>query len=350
MNFIQLPTRVQRQLIDSETVFTALESARRAQAQVRGSMFWRTDTGGDVLVRATSSASQTRLGPRNAVTEEIYKKFTSKKTEVDTRVASLEEEVESNVRLNRALRVGRCPPVVVGILQRLEREGLARHFLTVGTHALYAYESAAGVRITSGVMETQDIDLLFDAKQRVTFATRMESSSFIGILKKVDKTFELKEGSSETAVNDKGFEVDVIRRIAKDVDPHPWCMSEHEDDIWPVQVGTGEKMGSSPRFSQIVVGSNGAMARMTTIAPQAFVSIKKALSTSPTRDPRKRLKDGLQSQVVQQLLDDHRLMMGSHSPSEEVVGDMEPVEKPEIENEVISQKTTEKKAPKPGRK
>lgn len=314
MNFLQLSPRVQRQLVDSETVFVALESARKAQAQVRGSMFWRTDVAGDVLVRASSTASQKRLGPRSPATEEIYRKFIDRKTIADARVQSLQEEAENSVRLNRALRVGRCPPIVVGILQRLEKEGLSEHFLIVGTHALYAFESAAGVRITSEAMETQDVDLLFDTQKRVTFSTLLDSASFMDVLKKVDKTFQLKEGNVETAVNDKGFEVDVIRRIAKDGDPHPMRMSAHEDDIWPVQVGTGDKMVSSPRFSQVVVGLNGAMARMTTISPPAFVKIKLALSESQTRDPRKRSKDALQAEVVQQLLDEHRLLVESPPP------------------------------------
>jgi hypothetical protein len=35
---------------------------------------------------------------------------------------------------------------IVSLLQTLEEAGLGQHFTVVGTHALYAYEAAAGVR------------------------------------------------------------------------------------------------------------------------------------------------------------------------------------------------------------
>jgi hypothetical protein len=44
------------------------------------------------------------------------------------------------------LRVGRVPNIVVKTLNALEAAGLEEHLLTIGTHALYAFESACGVR------------------------------------------------------------------------------------------------------------------------------------------------------------------------------------------------------------
>ena len=67
---------------------------------------------------------------------------------------------------------------------------MAQHFLVVGTHALFAYETAAGVRFPSEVMATQDADLLFDTANRAAFMEVMKDrkTSFIGILKKVDNS------------------------------------------------------------------------------------------------------------------------------------------------------------------
>ena len=69
-----------------------------------------------------------------------------RKGQLESRLATLKEAVSRHERLNRALRVGRCPTLLVAILQRFEQYGLSPHLLTVGTHALYAYEAAAGVR------------------------------------------------------------------------------------------------------------------------------------------------------------------------------------------------------------
>ena len=61
-------------------------------------------------------------------------------------------------------------------------------------------------------------------------------------------------------------------------------------------------MLGSARFSQVIVASDGSMARLVTIAPRSFVKIKRQLSKSATRDPRKRSKDAQQARVVQNLI------------------------------------------------
>ena len=56
---------------------------------------------------------------------------------------------------------------MVNILNVLDKAGVATHFLVVGTHALYAFETAAGVRIAEQAMATRDVDMLFDARKRL---------------------------------------------------------------------------------------------------------------------------------------------------------------------------------------
>lgn len=97
-------------------------------------------------------------------------------------------------RLNRALRVGRAPTVLVDTLKAISQAGLNEHFMVVGTQALHAYEAAASVLIPSDAMATRDVDLLLDTRKQVKFVSQMKrlDSSFLGLLqKKVDKTFRL---------------------------------------------------------------------------------------------------------------------------------------------------------------
>lgn len=305
-----------RQFIDAESAFAALEQTRRSAAEVRGSMFWRTDKGKSYLVRANTAAKQRRLGARSAETESIYQRFTERKTAIESRIASLGASLERHRRMNLALRVGRCPVILIKLLQRLEQMDLSEHFITVGTHSLYAYEAAAGVRITPEALATQDVDVLFDTRKRVSFFTRMEASgiSFIDLLRKADKSFEIDPLQRHTAVNQDGFEVDIIRRMAKDGDPHTLRMSNHEVDLWAVQVGSGEQMLGTARFSQMIVATDGSMARMTTISPKTFVTIKRKLSVSSSRDPKKRGKDALQAQIVKRMIGDKLLaQQGTHA-------------------------------------
>ncbi len=304
---LELSPAQTRQYIDAETVFLELQRAKREAAEVRGSMFWRTQSGSEYLIRESSGGGQKSLGPRGAETEQIYQRFKLRKEQVQSRLAALSDAARNQQRLNKALRVGRVPGIVIKTLNALQTAGLQDHFMTIGTHSLYAYESACGVRFTPEAMATQDIDLLFDSRKRLSFMSQMRKmdSSFIGALQKADPTFRVMPDQKQTAINDSGFEVDVIRRTGKDGDPHPFRMSGDEDDLWAVQVESADKMLSSERFSQVVVAETGHMAVMNTMNPVTFIALKKMISVSATRDPRKRLKDALQAELVQRLVQTH---------------------------------------------
>lgn len=236
----------------------------------------------------------------------------ARKTAVQARQKQLRTAVLQHTRINRALRIGRVPNVVVDTLNALAQAGLQSHFLTVGTHAIYAYETACGVRVQAEVTATQDIDLLLDTRKYLHFATTMErlDSSLLGIFQKVDKTFLLREDQKYTAVNAAGFEIDVIRRSAHGkagIDPHPLRVSAFEDDFWAVQVSSGQALLDGKRFAQMVVATSGNMAAMHAPSPDSFVRIKTELSKARDRDPLKSRKDKLQAIVVQQLLDNQGL-------------------------------------------
>jgi Protein of unknown function (DUF3620). len=70
------------------------------------------------------------------------------------RLTGLKAALDQQQRMNRALRVGRVDPLVVALLNRLASTHLSEHFRVVGTHALYAYEAAAGVRLEADALAT----------------------------------------------------------------------------------------------------------------------------------------------------------------------------------------------------
>lgn len=305
--FIDLTESQKRQYIDAEAVFRAVEQAQAEAQAVRGSMFWREQAGRRYLIRESAAGAQKSLGPDTPDNQQIHDRFAERKAAAEGRVQTLKAALKEQQRLNRALRVGRVPNVVVDTLNALAQAGLQEHFLTVGTHALYAYETAAGVRVQSAATATRDIDLLFDTQKRLSFVTQLQrlDTSLLGVLRKADKTFAVRRDQLQTAVNGDGFEVDIIRRTARDGDPHPLRMSDDESDIWAVQVPSGQTLLSSSRFSQVVVATSGAMARMDTVHPADFARIKRALAARADRDPLKKSKDALQAQVAEQLLADY---------------------------------------------
>ncbi|MCU4121253.1 nucleotidyltransferase domain-containing protein [Variovorax sp. N23] len=315
IRFAELSAAQVRQYIDAEAVFSALEEASRDASSVRGSMFWREQHGRSYLIRTSTAGAQTSLGPRGEETVGIYERFTEKKRVDEERVRQLKTALAEQQRLNRALRVGRAPPIVIDTLNAIAKADLHSNFTVIGTHALYAYEAAAGVMLEAGATATQDVDLLFDTRKRLNFWSRLQrlDTSFLAVLRQADKTFRVRTGQRYTVVNDKGFEIDVVRRLAVEDDPHPLRLSGDEEDLWPVQIATGQTLLNAMRFSQMVVSASGSMARMPTIDPRTFVRVKRWLAAQAARDPLKRRKDALQADTVDAMLAQYLPHLEAHS-------------------------------------
>jgi hypothetical protein len=306
MNWITLPDNAARQWIDSSTIYQEFEKTKVKAKSYSGGMYWKKQGDYEYLVKTSIDNRQQRVGARSADTELAYREFIAKKTSVEERLRSLREAVKEAERLNKALKVGRAPSLLIDILHALHDSGLAEHFTVVGTHALYAYETAAGVRIEQAAMATLDVDLLWDVRKKVQFVSDMAKldDSVLGVLQKADKTFVRKEGQNETAINAKGFEVDFLRRMQESDDPHPFRFSKDEDDIWPVQAMRASVLTSAPKFASVVVSSTGKMAILKTVSPQTFVEFKRWLADkADNRDPIKRRRDQRQADIVQKLLD-----------------------------------------------
>ncbi|MEJ8837544.1 GSU2403 family nucleotidyltransferase fold protein [Ramlibacter sp. AN1133] len=304
--FIDLEEKQLRQLSDAAAAWANYVRAKAEAAEVRGSMRWKTVDGRVYLIRVSPSGGETSLGPQDDRTQAIYAAFHSRKAPAEARLKAMKATLEEQRRLNRAYRVGRTPAVVVRSLAALDQAGLSDQFLTVGTHALYAYETAAGVRVEAGALATMDLDLLFEAAKFRAYSSRLKRSdarSLIEVFRRADPTFKVKSDQLQTAVNDPGFEIDIIRRYATAGDPHPLRMSDDENDFWAVQADQGEQLASSRKFEHLVIAPTGEMAMMRTLHPLDFVRLKLQLAQRPGRDPHKAPKDRLQARVVQELWD-----------------------------------------------
>jgi hypothetical protein len=67
---------------------------------------------------------------------------------------------------------------------------------------------------------------------------------------------------------------------------------------------------NAERCSRMVVSTSGAMARMNTVDPRAFVRVKRWLAARKDRDPLKRRKDRLQADVVDALIENYLPQLG----------------------------------------
>ena len=308
-SWIDIGDDARRQYIDSQSAFSAWEDAFKDMLNVRGSMRWKNQNGKDYLIRVSTIGNNKSLGPRSEETEKIHDNFVARKVAAQQRFNDLTETLERQQRMNRALYVGRAPRILVDILNRLYKEGLSEFFTVVGTHALYAYEARAGVLFgETEAMATQDIDFLLDMRKRISFVTKMRhaASSLLKLIQKVDPSFRLREDQKYTAVNSRGFEVDIIRREPKDGDPHPMRLTDDEgDEFYVVPARNAGILLDGPSFSAIIVSPSGHLARMNTISPLTFIHFKRWMAEQADRDTMKRSRDLLQANLVEELVSEY---------------------------------------------
>lgn len=315
----ELDPDAQRQYIDARSTFLAHEQLTKLAASVRGGMVWKTVKGTDYLIRTSPQGDQKSLGPRTPQLEQVHADFVSRKASIEERLRAAREQLDRHKRLNKALRVGRTPSLVVRLLQSIANTGLNEHFRVVGTHALYAYETAAGVRFPGAIATTMDVDLLWDTRKRITFSQKLARAdgSMMALLRKLDPSFRLDEIDKYRAINSAGFYVDILRRPAAEDDPHPVRLSDDEEDFWVVQAERADELVNAPGFSEVIVGLDGSMARMNTIDPREFVRFKLWMSTLKTREAVKRQRDGLQAQAVNYCVQEYMPQLDRASPDEE---------------------------------
>ena len=174
MFYIPLPDDAARQTIDAMSLWQECARVKRQYSNYAAGMYWKKEGNYEYLVKTKARGKQERVGRRTEETEKIYAEFHQRKQALQPRLKSLQAQLTTAQRLNRAVKAGRVPAIVIDILNAFDSAGLAEHFTVVGTHALYAYESAAGVRIAQQALATQDVDMLWDARKRVRFVADMK--------------------------------------------------------------------------------------------------------------------------------------------------------------------------------
>lgn len=307
---LELNNDQRRELINSRQRFEALRAAAARVAAFRGSMVWSPTKGADYLLRSyydetTGARKQRSLGVRSIETERKKADFDAGRTEAKARFAAAQEVMVRQAAINRALGLGRVPTLGAKIIRALDNAGLlGRGLRVIGTHALYAYEAAAGVFLDPDVVTTEDIDLLFDSRAAVRFVASEEVSGhgLIGLLKRIDRSFE-RTPQGFRAANDEGYLVDLIKPLR---DP-PWgedrnALTANESDLAAVEIEGVIWLENAPSFEAMAIDERGAPLRIVTVDPRAFAAHKLWVARQSSRDPVKRVRDEAQARVAAKLV------------------------------------------------
>ena len=305
MKFKELTAEQRRIAIDTAQLYEHSVELQVQRRTLRGGLYWKKVAGHDYLIRITDRHGGNRsLGPRSLETEQAYQEFTETKRDLDARIKSINEQIARQAKFCVAAGVNRVPRLAANIVRSLDSSGLlGSHLIILGSHAMYAYEMAAGVHLKAGLLQTEDLDTLLNTKSEIELAGSIRSAGLLGILQDVDATFKPLRQRSFRAVNAKGFMVDLIRA--------PIDFSGGLNSI-----GTGldlvaeslrglEWLTALPLMTQIVIADNGFPVRFVVPEPRVFALHKLWVSLQPTRDPIKRKRDLHQAEAVVQLALDY---------------------------------------------
>lgn len=308
MNFNQIDSEQRKIYINTCQVYQAfIETLCQAQ-QFKGGMRWKKTGDKFYLFKTRDGRGNGKsMGVKSPETEAIYTAFHQQKRQTEDRLTELQNSLTRQARLAVAVGINRVPKTAARVLRVLAQEGLLGHGLSVlGTHALYAYEAAAGLHFDTALMETMDIDLLYDCHKKLKLAGNINHYGLIGLLKKADASFEIAAKGHYRAVNNKGFMVELIKTL-----PEPptkieqQSLSDLTDDLVAAEIEGLQWLENAPVFRQLVIAEDGVPVEFVVPDPRYFALHKLWLSQQKTREAIKKPRDYQQAQAVAKLAVDY---------------------------------------------
>jgi hypothetical protein len=220
-DFVPFPVDASRVIANLEMAFEQWVDARRALAEMPVSMFWKRVNGVDYLtVKINSTDTGGTQGARSPQTEGRLAAYQADKAEHKRRLSQADALIDERAAQYRALRLPAMPDQQAEYLRELDVEGLLRNdVLVVGTNAFAAYELMCGVKFPAGNEETEDFDLAWCRGASITLGgmphatAKSEAAgrkSLFAVLRSVDATFKINPKKPYQAINDKGYEVELL--------------------------------------------------------------------------------------------------------------------------------------------
>lgn len=308
MQFVEMSNEQRRIFVDVVQLHDAFLDAFRKNRSYRGGMHWKKAKGKQYLFRSLDRQGYGKsLGPRTIRTETIHTEFHSNKKELKDKLVGLQARLKEQARFCKAARIARVPKLVTAVLRLLEQDKLlGRNLQVIGTNALFAYEAAAGVFFDSGLISTQDMDVLWDVRSRLRFSTNDQDqkavTGLMDILRKADRSFDLIGEKSFRAVNRSGYMVDLVKPEPKSVLTNEKRRMGNGRDLEAAEIRNLQWLVASPKFTHVVIGEDGFPATMVTPDPRAFALHKLWLSRQDEREPIKRKRDHAQALAICRLV------------------------------------------------
>ncbi len=288
-----------RVLSNAIQVFEALEQHRRDDSRFNGSMHWKHIRGRDYLYRGFTGGRNRSLGRRSAETEALKRRFERGRAAHRERRDALVDQLRIHGGYIKVNRLNRFPRSGARIIRALDKARIPHR--VIGTNALYAYETSAGVLFMPHQLATDDIDLLMNAQQSLKIVANLKKRTLLSLVKSTDKSFKrLNESPYEFAAgNARGYRVELVTQGSPDpMQPTAFAELLQQGDLQPVGIDSLKWHVASPRYSEVVFDQQGMPLRLETVDPRAFVLHKWYVSQRDDRNPAKRRRDEAHARAV----------------------------------------------------
>jgi len=312
----ELSNLQRKTFVDAAQTYLAWIDARQKFNRFAGGMTWKNSGGKDYLFKLSGRGGYGKsMGARNEETSKIFNDFHAGKTAAKTRLDGLTDSLAIHAGFCKAASLERVPYPSSSILRLVDQSASMRSMITViGTTAIYAYESLAGVAIDSDLLATSDVDLMMDSRKSLKLFGGATDGTLISLLQKADRSFQISETQPFRAVNKDGFMVDLVKPT-----PHNRFLVEASplsaEDINPIEIYGLGWMQSSPTLTQIVIGADGFPFGIRVPDPRAFAAYKLWMSGLADREPVKRSRDRAQALAIIGLLKTHLTMFPVNADS-----------------------------------
>ncbi len=304
--FTQFTLRQSREFSDTMQTFEGIREVEQRQRANRGTVAFRNTNGHDYLVKWLYEDGKRKakvIGKRSPETEAVEREFNDARAAMDKRVRSLRTNLAAQARLNVATGLARMPLISANTIRAFNRAGIGHtRIKLVGTNALYAYEAMAAGYFETGLVSTQDIDLLLNqrAPLRIIASDDVPEETLISVLRSADRSFEITRQPFR-ASNRDGFLVDIIK---PERNP-PWVKEPFEpaqNDIQPSPITGLVWLESAQSFEQPVIDAKGMPVMLCVPDPRVFAIHKFWLSQLLDRGPLKARRDRAQAFALASLV------------------------------------------------
>ena len=267
--FREFQENQQQTLNRAVEAYQAYLEAREAGRPLKGGMHWKKIHGREYLYKYRDRFGHGgSLGPRSPHTEGLLSEFGRRRREMAARLDARRQELAAAARFCRAALIHRVPDPVVRILRYLPPgDPAGAPLMVIDTHALHAFEFAAGVFIDP----SPGSPLWAGAAHGLTLAatTTIPPEEFLALLRRGDRSYKTVPGDGLAAVNKAGFRVRYLHPPTAR-SPHPKVLRDGPGLTVPAEAGDLTALMAAPKFSQVVIGRRGDPVTMMVPDPRAL--------------------------------------------------------------------------------